>query len=32
MGPDAAKIDKKHPERRAKITQKKADHNKGGKK
>ena len=28
MGPDAAKLDTKHPERRARITQKKADHNK----
>jgi GTP-binding protein len=27
MGPEAAKLDKKHPERRARITQKKADHN-----
>lgn len=27
MGPDASKIDTKHPERRAKIVQKKADHN-----
>jgi len=32
MGPDAAKLDKKHPERRAKIVQKKADHNRDGKK
>lgn len=31
MGPDAAKLDTKHPERRAKIVQKKAAHNKGGK-
>ena len=31
MGPDAAKIDKKHPERRAKITQNKAAHNRSGK-
>ena len=31
MGPDAAKIDKKHPERRAKITQKKAAHNRSSK-
>jgi len=32
MGPDAAKLDKKHPERRARISQSKAAHNKGGKK
>ncbi len=32
MGEDAAKLDTKHPERRAKIVQKKAAHNKGGKK
>jgi GTP-binding protein len=31
MGDDAAKIDTKHPERRAKIVQKKAAHNRGGK-
>jgi len=31
MGKDAAKLDTKHPERRAKIVQKKADHNRGGK-
>ncbi|MEC7273827.1 MAG: hypothetical protein VXU48_01125, partial [Verrucomicrobiota bacterium] len=28
MGPDAAKLDTKHPERRKKIVQKKAPHNK----
>ena len=28
MGPDAAKIDRKHPEQRAKVIQKKAAHNK----
>mgnify|MGYP001402544549 CR=1 FL=1 len=27
MGPDAAKIDRKHPERRKKINQTKAAHN-----
>jgi GTP-binding protein len=32
MGENAAKLDTKHPERRAKIVQKKAAHNKGGKK
>ncbi|MDP4611904.1 MAG: ribosome biogenesis GTPase Der [Opitutales bacterium] len=32
MGENAAKIDTKHPERRAKIVQKKAAHNKGGRK
>ena len=31
MGEDAAKLDTKHPERRKKIVQKKAAHNKGGK-
>jgi GTP-binding protein len=31
MGPDAAKIDTKHPERRKRITQVKAAHNKGKK-
>ena len=30
MGPDAAKLDTKHPERRKKIVQKKAAHNKRG--
>ena len=30
MGPDAAKLDTKHPERRKRIVQKKAAHNKGG--
>ncbi|MEM1222744.1 MAG: ribosome biogenesis GTPase Der [Verrucomicrobiota bacterium] len=32
MGADAAKLDKKHPERRKKITQQKAAHNRSGKK
>jgi len=32
MGEDAAKLDTKHPERRAKIVQKKAAHNRGSKK
>jgi len=32
MGEDAAKLDTKHPERRKKILQKKAAHNRGGKK
>ena len=32
MGPDAAKLDTKHPERRKKIVQQKAAHNKRGKK
>ncbi|MEN8662042.1 MAG: ribosome biogenesis GTPase Der [Lentimonas sp.] len=32
MGDNAAELDKKHPERRARIVQKKASHNKGGKK
>ena len=32
MGQDAAKLDTKHPERRPKIVQKKASHNRGGKK
>ena len=32
MGPDAPKIDTKHPERRKRITQVKAAHNKSGKK
>jgi hypothetical protein len=32
MGPDAAKLDTKHPERRKRITQVKAAHNKSGKK
>ncbi|MEE2988385.1 MAG: ribosome biogenesis GTPase Der [Verrucomicrobiota bacterium] len=32
MGPDAAKMDTKHPERRKRITQVKAAHNKSGKK
>lgn len=32
MGEDAAKIDRKHPERRKKIAQSKAAHNRGGRK
>ena len=32
MGPDAAKMDTKHPERRKRITQVKAAHNKSDKK
>jgi len=32
MGPDAAKLDTKHPERRKKIVQQRAAHNKRGKK
>lgn len=31
MGPDAAKLDTQHPERRKKIVQRKAAHNRGGK-